>query len=277
MAADALEALALTGAPQSASAVHAWHITQLLDSQAQHTPITEDNLDDPLLRRLTGLEMAYVELRRLGEPAPFIHDRMSLDPRSFVEVVCLAYPRADEQVQDLASDTDASPGPSAQPSVPRMTAYHVLTSWQRPPVSDSSGVLNYDQMKAWIDEAQRLLNIEHRREIGDRHIGQVLSAAQPDPSDGIAPPIPIRQLLEEGQTPEFERGLRSGLLMGPTGARGGLVSELIAESQQGQQQARSDATSIAARWPKTGRLLRRVADGHAQEARDWQRDPDPID
>ena len=77
LAADALEALALTGATQSASAVDAWHITQLLDSLAQHTPLTEDNLDEPLLQRLTQLEMAYAQLRRPDEPAPFIHDRMS--------------------------------------------------------------------------------------------------------------------------------------------------------------------------------------------------------
>ena len=51
-----------------------------MDSLAQHFPLTDDNLDEPLLQRLTQLEMVYVELRRLGEPAPFIRDRMSLDP-----------------------------------------------------------------------------------------------------------------------------------------------------------------------------------------------------
>ena len=277
LAAEALEALALTGAAQSASAVDAWHIAQLLDSLAQHFPLTEDNLDDALLRRLTRLEMVYVERRSLDQPARFIHDRMSLDPRSLVEVVCIAYPSADEQAQDFASDADATPGLSAQPRVSRMTAYHVLTTWRRPPGSDSAGVLDSDRTRAWINEAQRLLDVEDRREAGDRHIGQVLSAAAPDPNDGIAPPIPIRRLLEEGQTPELESGLRSGLLMGPIGVTGGLVSELIAESQQGQERARSDATSIAARWPKTARLLRRVADGHAQNASDWRHDPDPID
>lgn len=65
--------------------------------------------------------------------------------------------------------------------------------------------------------------------------------------------------------------------MGPTGGTGGLVSELIAESQQGQRQARRDATAIAARSPKTARLLRRVANGHAKEVLDWQRDSDPLD
>ena len=277
LAADALEALALTGATQSASAVDAWHITQLLDSLQQHIPLTEDNLDEPLLQQLTQLEMAYAQLRRPDEPAPFIHDRMSLDPRSFVKIVCPAYPRADERVQDLASDNDASPGPYAQPSVPRMTAYHVLTSWQRPPGSDSSGAVDYSRMKAWIDEAQQLLDTKDRREDGDGHIGHVLSAASPDPTDGIAPPIPIRQLLEEGQTPELRDGLGSGLVRGPTGFRCDWVGQLVAESQQARQEAQRNATTIAARWPRTAQLLREVAEAHQHEARSWQDDPDPID
>ncbi len=154
LAANALEALARTGVAQSASVVEAWHITQPLDSLAQHFPLTEDNLDEPLLQRLTQLEMVYAQLRRHGEPAPFIHDRMSLDPRSFVEVLSLAYPRANTRTQDITAHDDVTPDPPAQPRIPQMTAYYVLTSWQRPPGSDSSGAIDYDRMKAWIDEAQ---------------------------------------------------------------------------------------------------------------------------
>lgn len=277
LAADALEALAQTGAAQSASATETWRITQLLDSLARHLPLTEDNLDEPLLQKLTQLEMVYAELRRLDEPAPFIHDRMSLDPRSFVEVVCLAYPRANTRTQDPVPHDDATPDPPAQLRIPQMTAYHILTSWQRPPGSNSSGTVDYEKMRAWIDEAQRLLDIEDRREAGDGHIGQVLSAAPPDPTDGIAPPIPIRQLLEDGQTPELEPQIQLGLLMGPTGIRSGWVGELVAESLQAHQQAQRDATAIAARWPRTARLLREIAEAHRHQARHWQDDPDPID
>ena len=277
LAADALEALALTGAIESASAVDAWHITQLLDSLARHTPLTEDNLDEPLLRRLTRLEMIYVELRRLGEPATFIHDRMSLDPRSFVEVLSLAYPHANARTQDLTPHDGVTPDPPAQPRIPQMTAYHILTSWQRPPGSDGSAAVNYSRMSAWIDEAQQLLDIENRREDGDGHIGQVLSAAPPDPTDGIAPPIPIRQLLEEGQTPELWDGLRLGLVMGPTGFRCDWVGELVAESQQAHQEAQRNATTIASRWPRAAQLLREVAEAHRHQALSWQDDPDPID
>lgn len=277
LAADALEALARTGAAQSASVVEAWHITRLLDFLARHFPVTEDNLDEPLLQRLTRLEMALAELRRPGEPAPLIHDRMSLDPRSFVEVVCLVHPRADTRPQDLTPHDDATPGPPAQPRVSHMAAYRILTSWQRPPGSDSSGAIDYDRMKVWIHEAQQLLDVEDRRDVGDKCIGRALSTAPPDSTDGIAPPIPIRRLLEERPTPELERGLGLGLLMGPSDLICGRVGRLVAESQQAHQQAQRHAAAIAARWPRTAQLLRDAASGHRQLARSWPDGLDPID
>lgn len=166
-------------------------------------------------------------------------------------------------------------GPKAPGQVVRVQG--VVKQEQRPPGSDRSGAVDYDQIKAWIDEAQRLLDIEDRREAGDGHIGRLLSAAPPDPTDAVAPPIAIRQLLEQGQTPELEDGLGSGLLMGPTAIRSGWAGELVAESQQAHQQAQRDATTIAARWPRTARLLREVADAHRHQARHWQDDASPID
>ncbi len=277
LAADALEALAESGVAQSVSVSDAWNIAQLLDSLAQHLPLTQDSLDDPLLQRLTGLDMIYAERRLPGEPAHFIHNRLSLDPRSFVEVVCLAYRNVDEQSQDLASGTDVTPDPPARPLIPPMTARHILTSWQHPPGIDSSGAVGSDRMRAWIDEAQRLLDCEDRREAGDRYIGEVLSAAPPDPSDGIAPPVAVRQLLQDGQTSELERGLISGMLMGPTGVRSGSVAKFVAESQQASREAQRNAATIAARWPRTARLLRKVAEPHRQQAQGWQDDQDPFD
>ena len=56
-----------------------------------------------------------------------------------------------------------------------------------------------------------------------------------------------------------------GLQSGPTEIRGGLVTEQVAKSLQAQEQATSDAERLASRWPRTARLLRTVADGHADD------------
>ena len=278
LATHALEALASNDAAQIRGTLHdRWHITQLLDLLAQHHPLTQDNLDDPHLQRLTQLEIDYAQLRNLDEPAPLIHNRMSLDPHTFVEVVQVAHLGSKDHPSELDSDESTSPEPTPQWRMARSNARRILRKWQRPPGTDDADALDQQQMRAWIAEAQRLLDKLGLRDIGDRHIGRILSAAAADPTDGIAPPIAVRDLLEEGQSQHLEDGLSSGLLYGPTHNRGGFVSELVAKSRQAQQQTASNATTIARRWPRTARLLRQVASDHGQEARSWDEDPDPLD
>ena len=278
LAIDALEARASTAAAPTAGAPdEGWRITQLLDYLAQHHPLTRDNLDEPLLRKLTQLEIDHVNVRDLDEPAPFIHNRMSIAPHTFVDVVRVARPEVYDHLPDLDSDRGTPPARQPQWRMPKRNASRILHGWQRPPGIDDAGALDHHRMRAWIAEAQRLLDEQRLRDIGDRHIGRVLSAVPADPTDGIAPPVVVRDLLEEGQRQQFEDGLGSGLLFGVTGSRGGFVSELVAESRRSQQRTERDAATIAAHWPKTARLLRQVARGHAQEARSWEDDPYPLD
>lgn len=280
LATDALEALAALASTAVATAGafdEGWSIEQLLGYLAQHHPLTGDNLEEPLLRRLTQLDIDHVSVRDLDQPAPFIHNRMSLDPHTFVDVVRLARSEGDDHPPDPGSGRDTSPVQQPRWRMSRSTARRILDSWQRPPGIDDTGALDPQRMRAWIAEAQRMLDNHGLRDIGDRHIGRVLSAVPADPTDGIAPPIAVRDLLEKGQSHQFENGLGSGLLFGPSGGRGGLVSELIAESRRSEQRTGRDAATIAAHWPRTARLLRQVARGHAQEARSWEDDPNPLD
>lgn len=270
LAVDALEALNVSTATQPAETIGHRSAVKLLDSLADYCPLTADNLNEPLLQRLTRLEIAYVKVRRPRESAPFIHHRMALDPSTFVEQVCIAHHPDDEHTQDLDPDAHMSPEERAWQAERRDTGWRILAGWQHPPGVDSTGVVDYEQLSTWIDQAQQLLDIKDRRGAGDCRIGRVLSAAPPEPDDGVAPPIAIRRLVEARQTPQFEEGLVRGLQHGPTGTGGGWVTELIARSQQGSEQALCNAARIASRWPRTARLLGRVADAHEEHARAWQ-------
>lgn len=245
-------------------------VAQLLDLLAEQRPLTAHNLNDPLMQRLTRLELRFVGLRDLDESAPYIHDRMAMDPNTFVELVCLAYRRSNHQSEPQDPLAHLSAEQRAQRVASAKAAFRILQSWQRPPGLDEAGVVNYEQLRTWIEEARRLLDSWDRRNWGDEHIGRVLSVAPPDPSDGIAPPIAIRRLLEEGQSSSFKTGLAIGYQVGHTGVKGGLASELAAESVQARDQARSDATRVAPLWPRTARFLRRIADSHEHDADIWQ-------
>ena len=277
LAIEALEALAGAESAETITTVDASLIAQLLDFLAERCPLTPENLDDPLLRRLTQLEIDFLECRETREPAPFIHDRMALDPRAFVDVVRVAYSRVDDQADAHDPQPDTPENERDLRCEQRSVAWQILRSWQRPPGVGGEGAVNYEQLCAWIDVAQRMLDEQGLRENGDEHIGRVLSAAPRDPGDDIAPQIAIRRLLEHGQTPHFEDGLALGLRSGPTGQSARLVSELVAESRGSHEQATSDAAKIAARWPHTARLLRQVGKAHVQEARIWQDEQDRLD
>ena len=270
LAVDTLEALDPNDSSQMAELVHPQQITEILDFLAQRRPLRAENLNEPLMQRLTQLETTYTTIRDPDEARPFIHDRMALDPSTFVDLVCIVYRRASARSQDRDPYADMSPKQLAQRADQAKAAYRILRSWQRPPGLDSDGLVDYEELCAWMHEAQGLLDQRGRRRIGDEHIGRVLSTAPPDPTDGIAPPIAIRRLLEEGQTRQFETGLAIGLQSGPTGIRGGWVTEQVAKSRQAQEQATSDAVRVASRWPRTARRLRTVADVHGHDAGLWQ-------
>ena len=277
LAIEALETLAGAESAETITTVDASRIAQLLDFLAERCPLTPENLDDPLLQTLTQLEVDFLKSRETREPAPFIHDRMALDPRVFVDVVRVAYARVDDQSDAHDPQADTPVNERDLRCEQRSVAWQILCSWQRPPGVGGDGAVNYEQLCAWIDVAQRMLDEQGLRENGDEHIGRVLSAAPRDPGDGIAPPIAVRRLLERGQTPHFEDGLALGLRSGPTGQPARLVSELVAESRRSHEKATSDAAKIAARWPHTARLLRQVGKAHVQEARIWQDEQDRLD
>ncbi len=272
LAVDTLEALDPNDSSQMAELVHPQQITEKLDFLAQHRPLTAENLNEPLMQRLTQLEIMYAPIRDPDEARPFIHNRMALDPSTFVDLVCFAYRPASVRSQDHDPYADMSPEQRGQRADQAKAAWRVLRSWRQPPGLHREGLVNYEELRGWMHEAQGLLDQGDRRRIGDEHIGRVLSMAPPDPTDGIAPPIAIRRLLEERQTRQFEMGLAMGLQSGPTGIRGGLVTEQVAKSLQAQEQATSDAEKVASRWPRTARLLRMVADSHGHDVSLWQTD-----
>ena len=116
LALDTLEALDPNDSSQMAELVHPQQITEILDFLAQHRPLTAENLNEPLMQRLTQLEITYAPIRDPDEPRPFIHNRMALDPSTFVDLVCIVYRRASARSQDRDPYADMSP--SNEPSGP---------------------------------------------------------------------------------------------------------------------------------------------------------------
>lgn len=248
LAIEALEGCARPDPNRASTRMDAWNLNELLDGLADHCPLTRDNLHSPQQQRLAGLQIAFIEARRVSESVPFLHDRMALDAGFFVEVLQAAFGGDDDEAL-------------------RVAAHRLLDTWKQPPGLDPLGEADEQHLRAWLSEARGMLADSDIRELAEERVGRVLAALPPDPDDGICPPAPIRNLLEEQQPQALEDGLLRGLVSGPTPIQVGLLAQMAAESEQAASRARSDARTVAGRWPATAGLLRRAARAHAQSAR----------
>jgi hypothetical protein len=140
----------------------------------------------------------------------------------------------------------------------RDNARELLEILNRLPGQTSEGAIDVAVLKAWIREAREHLERLGQKDIGDRQIGKLL-VKSPVGTDGIWPHEAIREVLEELQNPEIEAALEVGKLnvRGVTSRspfEGGRQERVLA------QQYREQAEQIQFEWPKTARILRRLAE-----------------
>ena len=122
----------------------------------------------------------------------------------------------------------------------------------------------------WVGEARKQLEERKRLEIGDQCIGRILHHAKQE-DDGQWPALAIRNLLEKLRNDDLELGLeiaernaRGVTLRSPTG--GGEQERQIMNRYLAQ------ARSVQLKWPRTSRMLRRIAQAYASEANMNDRD-----
>lgn len=240
-------------------------------------------------RRLVNIEWQLFPALGFEADAPALYEALSDDPSFFAEVVELVWP------PDQGTPSGAQPGPTAtdddgddrteaaragddgdkdeangdedaQALRREMAsrAYQILHSWRRVPGAGPDGVVDAQRLDAWVDQARLLLADRGRLTSGDREIGKVLAYALPDP-DGTAPPRAVRDLLERVASDEIDNGLAIGIYN-----RRGLTSRGIFDGGDPERDlaaAFREQAAGAAAWPRTRRLVRRLAEGYEQEAR----------
>ncbi len=104
--------------------------------------------------------------------------------------------------------------------------------------------------------------------MGDHHIGLILATAPTDPDDGLPLPLPVRQLLENGQSADFEDGFVAGLHSRLTGSRGGLLRQR--DNAPAVEESRRIMRDLNPRWRRTKRLIEQVVDALEHHERQIQ-------
>jgi excisionase family DNA binding protein len=204
---------------------------------------------------LADHEFAFFHLlERNRREFRYLYGKLGDEPDFFIQLVTLAFraknePRRhrDDRSQELAQ-----------------RAFSVLRKWPRLPGQGDDRSTDSDRLLRWVQDARLSLSEAGRADIGDEQIGQALAASPPG-SDGVWPCEAVRQVIESIGSPNIETGLYLGIAN-----KRGVTTRGLYEGGDREREIASDYRRWAAeagKWPRTARLLRRVADSHEQEAR----------
>ncbi|HZL63340.1 MAG TPA: hypothetical protein VFD50_00100, partial [Thermoleophilia bacterium] len=208
-------------------------------------------------QRVVNLEWQLFPALGVDADAPSLHSALAEQPAFFAELVGYAYQRTDDAAPDHELDPD-------QRREMATRAYSVLRSWRNCPGAGPENKPDPTALESWTAQARERLAADARLGPGDREIGQALAWAAPD-DDGTSPPRAVRDLLETLRSDRLDEGLILGILN-----RRGVTSR---GAYDGGEQERDladryrQAAAAAGAWPRTRRLLRRLAESYDRDAR----------
>lgn len=177
-----------------------------------------------------------------------LFEALANDPGYFAASMKLAYPqrRLDDDELDDAS-----------------RARELLRHWNLLPGLQPDGRVDLDQLRDWLRAVHAELSGFAKPSTVDRHLGEAL-ANTPAGEDGLWPHEALRELLEELDiTEEFEAGLEEGHQ--PLSA-GWIDSD---GDRARAEKLSEDAKAMRKRWPKTARLLDKLARRSQDDERMW--------
>jgi hypothetical protein len=224
----------------------AWEAGELLD-------YLERCDSDPVVR--ARIEFLLLPLLQHTHPARALSRALQSEPSLFVELVSYVSGPEAEQHEEVSEQRQSI----------ATAGYNALRAWQTPPGVGPDGVIDEEQLRDWIIEARRQLNGTKGEKLGDRLIGQVLSYLPAD-ADGLWPARPLRELIDEMQSPDFEMGIENGRF----NARGVQSRDINAGGAPERALAnthREWSRRVADEHPRTAAILRRIAASDEEWAR----------
>jgi hypothetical protein len=137
----------------------------------------------------------------------------------------------------------------------------------------SDGSLDSDALVQWVGAAREQLRATDHLGSGDEQIGRILAFA-PHDDDGMYPARAVRNLLEELRSGRLESGLGIGIL----NRRGSTIRDLLEGGDREWKLAKThwELAELATPWPRTRRMLIRIAESYEAEAREEDGDAENL-
>ncbi len=211
---------------------------------------------------IAGLEIPYIQILGSHRTNLALHREVIRSPSLFADLITWTSgipnvlgefgEQAGEPINELPQRNRAE------------FAWHVLCKLRGIPGTTDDGVVETEKLFSWVDEARHLLRERGCETIGDECIGQLLANA-PSDIDKIWPCEPVRDLLDHIRSFHID----NGFVIGKRNLRGITTRGAFDGGDQERFLAhnyRENATKIAATWPYTAKLLRKIADSYEFEA-----------
>jgi hypothetical protein len=188
-----------------------------------------------------------------------IHRVLQRDPTFFAQLIGLMYKR-DDRSPDLSHEDI---GKEARQNLAH-NARLVVDSWRLFPGLNEDGSVDELQLSQWIEAARQECAGTRHVTGGDLQIGFMLAYAPADP-DGSWPHTAVRNLIERLNNDIVDEHIQTGVYnsRGVTWrglADGGAQERDLAERYKKMSEA------VKLKWPRTGALLRSIADSYTRDA-----------
>jgi hypothetical protein len=215
--------------------------------------------DESLVARLEFEFLPFLD-RHSRLPWTLQH-HLAKEPGFFVECLKILYRRRHRPVADEGERSESARDPRSVDKARRI--WQLLRDWRTIPGADESGSISLEALRAWVRAARQQAREADRLEVCDVTLGE-LFARSPADSDHAQPLVALREVIEECESAELERGLAIGF----HNLRG---FHFKAPHEGGQQERELAAqceryAEACARWPRTAAVLRGVAKDYRAEA-----------
>lgn len=216
------------------------------------------------IEEIAKLEWPFValfdEIRRYAGAPMALHRVLQKDPSFFAQLISFIYKRDDRALDLSQAGVDKE-------IVERRArvAYELLDSWRLMPGLKDDGTLDEKGLMDWVEAARKQCAEINRVEGGDLQIAFMLAHA-PGDSDGIWPHVAVRNLIERLNNELIDRHIEMGIY----NSRGVVSRGLNDGGRQEQELAEKYKKMndvVKTKWPRTGVMLRSIADSYERDAK----------
>jgi hypothetical protein len=250
---DALEKIATSPPERSPGAMDAYYIQEAFQFLQNHQGSDEN--------RVARLEFIFLSLLDRHSCLPVTLQRqLAKDPTFFVDCLKILY-RPRHRDKNTPEEEKKAPADSAE-SARTERIWHLLKDWRIIPGSGKEGI-SLEALRAWVQTARQKAQEADRLEVCDLTLGELFAHSSED-ADKAKPVVAIREVIEECESEELERGFGMGL----QNQRGVFSKGLYEGGKQEREFASrfNRYAEICARWPRVATVHRGVAEDYLRQA-----------